>query len=570
MDVWRVAAERASASLWLAPRDTGSLAVAWANAALLELLGAVPEDVLGCALSEIREHGEPIAVPGLVEPAGFPDVADDGSPDPASGQGPAPLPAELDPEWFDSTITDILPGEEMAGRIGAVPEQRAIGAQTWRVVTARLIVEGGGEAGGTVTRLDGDLPVWVRVIPIRGASDPSPCLPEGGWLVTLSPCTDELQEAYSEVQEAEHQFLALAQHAPIGIFLSDAGARLGFVNARFAEIANEDPEHLLGTGWLDLIHPQDMPQLYEILQTVLSGSAAEQTLRIAPVADAVRWVELRLAPVATARRGSGFIGIAEDVTARRALQEQLSYQAKRDALTGLINRRYLIETLNEWLGSRRARDREFAVLFCDLDGFKQVNDTMGHEAGDRVLVEVARRLVRTARDYDVVARAAGDEFVILLRYVVGTEDASAAAARQLAGLCEPFRVMGREVPISASVGVALPDDGDTAETILRRADRGMYAAKAAGPGQWRFGIRELPGSLSIEDGEPDAGVPEEPEVTAAREHPGHPSAGNHPSSDDHPSDGTPDTPGSPDTPGTHGAHGSSGSHGADKNGGEPR
>jgi diguanylate cyclase (GGDEF)-like protein len=258
-------------------------------------------------------------------------------------------------------------------------------------------------------------------------------------------------------------------------------------------------EFLLGTGWLDLVHVTDRAQVYEAVETVLAGTLAEMSVRILTVANGQRWVQARLAPVTTPRRSAGFIGTIEDITARRAWEEQLAYQAMHDPLTGLANRRRLVQALEELLEGQRAHDRQFAVLFCDLDGFKAINDSLGHDAGDRVLIEVARRLASTARDRDVVARVAGDEFVVVLRSVQTHAEAQASAKRHLAALGGPVYVSGRDIDISASVGVAFPMTDDTPETVLRAADRVMYEAKSTGRGQMRLARQSLPDSSRLAD-----------------------------------------------------------------------
>jgi len=219
---------------------------------------------------------------------------------------------------------------------------------------------------------------------------------------------------------------------------------------------------------------------------VLAGNPREVSVRIIGDGDMPRWVYLRLAPTTTPARAAGFIGTAEDVTQRRAWEEKITYQAQHDPLTGLVNRRRLVELLHELLGSRRVVDRNFAVLFIDLDGFKGINDTYGHEAGDRVLVEVARRMRRVAREYDVVSRVSGDEFVLILRNIMTPEDAEAAACRQLEGLSTPVRIGRHEEVLSASIGVAMPASFDTPDTLLKAADLVMYDAKAAGGAGYRM------------------------------------------------------------------------------------
>jgi diguanylate cyclase (GGDEF)-like protein len=151
-----------------------------------------------------------------------------------------------------------------------------------------------------------------------------------------------------------------------------------------------------------------------------------------------------------------------------------------------VNRRRLIEVLGERLGGRRVRDREFAILFLDLDGFKEINDTYGHETGDRALIEVARRMQRTIRDTDLAARVAGDEFVVVLGNITAEAEAEAAARRHLAALAAPVRIGTAELALSASVGLALPTRNETPESLLHAADQGMYRAKSAGNGLYRL------------------------------------------------------------------------------------
>ena len=314
----------------------------------------------------------------------------------------------------------------------------------------------------------------------------------GRHVVWLRPATPAVQLAQEAQAESEHRFRSLAEHAPVGIVLSEAGVRLGFVNDRFAEIAGMEIAKLTGTGWLQVIHPEDLPALLEILDEVLSGSAVETTVRMLSVVNSQRWVQIRLSPVTTPRRSAGFIGTVEDITARHAWESQLTYQAGHDALTGLANRRNLVETLTDLICSRRSRDRDAAVLFCDLDGFKRVNDTLGHDAGDRVLIEVGQRLSSTARDEDLVARIAGDEFVVLIRGIGSYADAEAAAVRQLRALAPQIRVAGEVVTVSASIGIAMARDYDSAALLLQAADRGMYEAKRAGAGNYRPGLAAGP------------------------------------------------------------------------------
>ena len=200
------------------------------------------------------------------------------------------------------------------------------------------------------------------------------------------------------------------------------------------------------------------------------------------------WNELRLSPVRDPDgRLTHYLGFQHDVTARVLAEEQLLHQAGHDSLTGLANRTLLFERLDEALVASRRDECATAVLFLDLDGFKAVNDAVGHLAGDQLLVEVADRAQAALRSGDLLARTGGDEFVAVLTGLDPLDAGRVAdrAARELAAALErPFTVGSGQTRISGSVGIALfPDHALTSQGLLACADAAMYRAKAAGPGQ---------------------------------------------------------------------------------------
>jgi diguanylate cyclase (GGDEF)-like protein/PAS domain S-box-containing protein len=353
----------------------------------------------------------------------------------------------------------------------------------WTSTVLRLIDSGAENSDWHTAALDGPDPT------ASCARVQARALGDGLYVVWLHSLTGVEATAERARQESEHRFRALAEDAPVGIVVSEAGTRLGFVNAAYSRIVGVERNKLLGTRWLKTIHPEDLPFFLETLDSVLDGVAVDATVRMLSVVDSQRWVQIRLCPVTTPRRSAGFIGTVEDITARHAWETQLTYQATHDALTGLVNRRSLMDSLATLLSSRRNRDGDAAVLFCDLDGFKQVNDTLGHDAGDRVLIEVAQRMTTTARDHDTVARIAGDEFVVLLSGIADYADAESAAVRQLDALRPPLALGGELIVLSTSIGIAMARDFDSAHELLQAADRAMYEAKRDGAGQYRRGIR---------------------------------------------------------------------------------
>lgn len=183
----------------------------------------------------------------------------------------------------------------------------------------------------------------------------------------------------------------------------------------------------------------------------------------------------------------GWVVTHEDVTERAQSAAKIMKMALHDSLTGLCNRTYFAERLVSALQRAMVSGDHAAVLYIDLDRFKQVNDTLGHPAGDMLLTEVARRLQASVRASDVVARNGGDEFAILLEHFRTREDAAQTAGRILREMSLPFDISGHQVNIGASVGIALaPDDGDAPDMLTRRADLALYEAKSAGRGCQRF------------------------------------------------------------------------------------
>ena len=300
------------------------------------------------------------------------------------------------------------------------------------------------------------------------------------WVLRIRPSGEKLW-ADDHLRASEERFRALTDGAPIGIFSSDVGLRLGYVNDFFAELHGTSADDLLGTAWLGLVHPEDVGEAIAAIEMVLGGESVDLPLRICPADQSPRWVHMRAVPVRTPGKGAGFVGTLEDVTQRRAWEATLAHQASHDPLTGLPNRVQLWETLSKVLEGRRANDPAVALLFFDLDNFKLVNDSLGHDAGDMLLVEISRRLGAAVRQGDLVTRFGGDEFVVLCQGVENEQEAGVIAARLLEALTGPVQLEGTEVRVSASVGVVLADESYNApESLVRDADVAMYQAKGAG------------------------------------------------------------------------------------------
>lgn len=249
------------------------------------------------------------------------------------------------------------------------------------------------------------------------------------------------------------------------------------------------------TVYRSYVYPEDSPRVHAAMAALLHPNAPPTTIefRMSKRDGAVRWVENRYTPV---RDSNGRLieveGILIDVTERKAAEERIAQLARTDALTGLANRATLNDRLKHAWASAQRGGRPFALLYLDLDRFKDVNDTLGHPVGDQLLQQVAGRLRQITRDNDLVARLGGDEFVVLQ---ADTQDASAAstlATKIIEAVSEPYHVESNELRVGVSVGISLSSDAIAdPDELLAHADQALYRAKEEGRGQYRFHTVEL-------------------------------------------------------------------------------
>ena len=287
-----------------------------------------------------------------------------------------------------------------------------------------------------------------------------------------------------QLRVAEERFRMLAEHASDMISLADADGVLQYVSRASAALLGRPPESLLGARLVEVVHPEDLAAVQEAFRR----SAAERSVcrclaRFVRVDGGHVWVETMLQPqVEPDGRVRGWHTTSRDVTERRRVEEELARLALHDGLTRLPNRMLLLEHVQAAI-DRLGRDGvPFAVVAVDLDGFKAVNDGMGHQAGDQVLQIVAKRLEKLMRATDVVARVSGDEFVVLCADT-DVDGAALVASRIVQKVSEPFSLDGGTAVIGASCGVAPGEQGITRDELLRRADLAMYRAKHAGKGR---------------------------------------------------------------------------------------
>ncbi|GFH35560.1 putative bifunctional diguanylate cyclase/phosphodiesterase [Streptomyces pacificus] len=289
-----------------------------------------------------------------------------------------------------------------------------------------------------------------------------------------------------ELAQKENHFRSLVQGSSDVIMIAAPTGVLRYVSPAAAGVYGRDAEELIGSELASLIHPEDLGRVvHEVRRFLAAPPADEPTTRIECRfrSGTGQWLNVEST---VKRHQGGLIFNSRDVTERVRLQAQLQHNAEHDPLTDLPNRALFTERVRQALSGRRAGDAGTAVLFIDLDGFKGVNDRHGHQAGDELLIQAARRLQDSVRAGDTAARLGGDEFAALI-LGDGSRDQAARErqVREIADrlrlmLSQPYRVEGRELRVAASIGVAFAESGITAGDLLRNADLAMYRAKAGG------------------------------------------------------------------------------------------
>ena len=311
--------------------------------------------------------------------------------------------------------------------------------------------------------------------------------------IETSPLPAELELLRQErdrLRESEELYANMVELAAIGISHVDVNGRFVHVNRRLCEMLGYTRDELLELNVLDVSHPEDRWQTDKDRLRLQAGEidCFKAEKRYVRKDGTPIWVHLTIA----ARRGIDGrrlhdISIVEDITERRNAQSRVQYLATHDELTGLANRTLFHELLMHASARERRYGRGFAVLFIDLDRFKIINDSLGHEGGDQLLKEMAARLKANVRESDVLARFGGDEFVLLANGVPDRASAAVVARNLLLLMLKPVRVAGQQCRVTASIGIAMyPDDAKDVNALMKHADMAMYRAKQEGKNGFQF------------------------------------------------------------------------------------
>ncbi|NGZ83181.1 EAL domain-containing protein [Duganella aceris] len=309
-----------------------------------------------------------------------------------------------------------------------------------------------------------------------------------GAAVHFSQLARERKRALEAIRQGEQRFRTMFEASPLGIALIDSVSyEYRDINLRYQEILGRSQHELRLVKWLDVGHPDDVVQVKAQMALLASGqiSSFKANSRLFRPDGTLAWIDVSVTALDVPAGGAPLhLCMIEDVTAQKQSEALIWQQANFDTLTQLPNRRMFHDRLaHDMLKSRRDRTR-IAILFIDLDHFKEVNDTLGHAQGDVLLVEAARRIGACVRKSDTVARLGGDEFTVILAELDPAEQVEGVeriAQQIIESLRAPFALGQEQAFVSASIGITLfPDDALDIDDLLKHADQAMYAAKGAG------------------------------------------------------------------------------------------
>ncbi|HEX2059879.1 MAG TPA: EAL domain-containing protein, partial [Thermoanaerobaculia bacterium] len=347
---------------------------------------------------------------------------------------------------------------------------------------------GGMRSVETCLRRKDGRPVWLLESVHLLHSGGQPIL-EG----TVIDITDRKQ-AETALRDSEARYRLMAENSTDLISRSTPDGTIVYASDAVRNLLGYEPSDLVGRDFCDFIHPDDRHAVDRAAAEMAQGRSHTFIYRARRRDGRYVWFESTSRAIENPETGEPgeIVSVSRDISERRQAEEQIEYQAYHDALTGLPNRLLFRDRLTVALAHAKRQRTPVAVMFLDLDRFKFVNDTLGHSLGDELLRAVAARLRAVLREGDTIARMGGDEFTVLLADLRSVDDAAKIAQKLIDTIAYPFRVEGHELYVTTSIGIALhPNDGDTAETLLKNADAAMYRAKDAGRNSYQLCTRAM-------------------------------------------------------------------------------
>ncbi len=370
----------------------------------------------------------------------------------------------------------------------------------------------GGSGGLVATTVSVALGWWFFVPPLHVLHKGLNAYASTGVFIGMGLLFSGFHRAFRRTTQGLHasrmQYARLFELAPDAAFIADLSGRLVDVNAAYCRMLGYAADEVLGKGIADIVPAGDTAPLHQALTLLRRDGKGHSEWRFLHRNGMVVPCE-----VSTSILPDGtWQGLIRDISERRRLESQLQHTAHHDPLTGLSNRLHFELVFQAALERARRNRRKLALLYIDLDRFKEVNDTLGHAAGDQLLRGAARRLAHCVRASDTVARLGGDEFAMVLEAIGTAADAGEVAGKIIPSLREPIEIEGQAVYVSASIGISIyPDDAQTAQVLTRNADAALYRAKHRGRDTFEFCPPELASASSaanqMQPQEPKPGAP---------------------------------------------------------------
>lgn len=292
------------------------------------------------------------------------------------------------------------------------------------------------------------------------------------------------------LRQSEERYRTIIEEMEEWYFETDLAGNINFFNSIFAKILGYSQNELTGLNFRSFIIKDEIDSVYRIFNKVYKTGEPEINFPydFIEATGSVVSAEFSIFPLRNQEgKVIGFRGVGRDITERKKNEEKIKYIATHDSLTGLPNRIMFGQILNHAIESAKRYNRQLAVFFIDLDRFKIINDTLGHDAGDKLLREISIRFRQTLRAMDVVARLGGDEFVVMIEEINDVGQATIVAHKLLAAAMKPVSLMSQECRVTASIGVSIyPKDGDDEQSLMKNADIAMYFAKEEGKNNFQL------------------------------------------------------------------------------------
>lgn len=308
----------------------------------------------------------------------------------------------------------------------------------------------------------------------------------------LAAKNKRLESEVTELKRKEVVLRKLAsavEHSPVSVMITDRDGMIEYVNPKFCQVTGYLPQEVVGQNPRILKGGGQAEPFYrDLWETILSGREWHGEFHNRNKDGTLVWELASISPVVDESGViSHFVGVKEDISELKRLQWKLGHMAHFDELTGLPNRALFMDRLEQMMIHAHRHHGRLALLFLDLDGFKGVNDNLGHQAGDQLLQAVAHRLTSCVRGSDTVARLGGDEFIIMLDDIKTREEPGLVARKLLTAFKDPYSISDTLCTIGISIGISFyPDDADKPQMLISLADFAMYEAKKAGKNTFKY------------------------------------------------------------------------------------